>query len=106
MRTFHGGVHPCGNKDATASKPIVDLAPPEELVFPLSQHIGAPAKPCVKVGDRVLMGQKIAEADGFMSANIHSSVSGTVTAIEKRLHPNSFPTECIIIANDGMDEQA
>ena len=106
MRTFHGGVHPRGNKEATAAKPIVDLAPPEELVFPLSQHIGAPAKPCVKPGDRVLMGQKIAEADGFMSANIHSSVSGTVTAIEKRLHPNSFPTESIIIANDGMDEQA
>ncbi len=106
MKTFHGGVHPCGNKDATAAKPIVDLAPPEELIFPFSQHIGAPAKPCVRPGDRVLMGQKIAEADGFMSANIHSSVSGTVTAIEKRLHPNSFPTESIIIANDGMDEQA
>lgn len=106
MRTFHGGIHPRGNKDATASKSIVDIVPPEELVFPLSQHIGTPAKPCVKVGDKVLVGQKIAEADGFMSANIHSSVSGTVTAIEKRLHPNSFPTESIIITNDGMDKRA
>lgn len=104
MRTFKGGVHPNDHKSATASIAVVDLAPPEELVFPVSQHIGAPAKPCVKVGDRVLMGQKIAEADGFMSANIHSSVSGSVVAIEKRLHPNGFPTESIVVKNDGQDE--
>ncbi|MEE1049155.1 MAG: electron transport complex subunit RsxC [Clostridia bacterium] len=104
MRTFHGGIHPGANKDATCHKPIVDLLPPDELVFPLSQHIGAPAKPCVKVGDRVLVGQKIAEAQGFVSANLHSSVSGTVSAIEKRMHPNGTQTESIIIKNDGLDE--
>lgn len=103
MRTFRGGIHPHGQKHATQNKPIVDLAPPDELVFPLSQHIGAAAIPCVKVGDTVRMGQKIADADGFVSANIHSSVSGTVTAIEKRLHPNGTVAECIVIANDGLD---
>lgn len=106
MKTFHGGIHPDGNKSATAAKPICTLAPPQELIFPVSQHIGAPAKPCVKVGDRVLMRQKIAEAGGFVSANIHSSVSGTVKAIETRLHPSGTPTECIIIENDGLDEAA
>lgn len=106
MRTFKGGVHPAEHKAETESTAIIDLAPPDELSFPLSQHIGAPSKPCVKVGDRVLMGQKIAEADGFMSANIHSSVSGTVVAIEKRMHPNGMMTESIIINNDGLDELA
>jgi len=74
MRTFRGGIHPKGNKKQTASKPIVDLAPTEELVYPLSQHIGAPAVPCVKAGDSVLMGQKIAEANGFISAHIHRGI--------------------------------
>lgn len=103
MKTFHGGVHPDGKKTATCHKPIVNLDPPDELIFPLSQHIGAPATPCVKVGDSVLMGQKIAEAGGFVSANIHSSVSGTVKAIEKRLHPNGTMVDCIIIENDHQD---
>lgn len=106
MRTFRGGVHPHGRKEATAEKPIVDLAPPKELVYPLSQHIGAPAVPCVKTGDTVLMGQKIAEAGGYVSANIHSSVSGTVKTIEKRLHPNGSVMECIVIENDGQDTPA
>ena len=103
MKTFHGGVHPNSNKSATASKQVVVLAPPEELIFPVSQHIGAPAVPFVKAGDSVLMGQKIAEANGAVSANIHSSVSGTVKGIEKRLHPNGTYTDCIIIENDGLD---
>ena len=106
MRTFRGGVHPHGRKEATAEKPIVDLTPPKELVYPLSQHIGAPAVPCVKTGDTVLMGQKIAEASGYVSANIHSSVSGTVKTIEKRLHPNGSVMECIVIENDGQDTPA
>ena len=106
MKTFHGGIHPNGNKSATKDKPICNFEPPAELVFPVSQHIGAPAKPCVKVGDRVLMGQKIAEAGGFVSANIHSSVSGTVKAIENRLTPSGVLSECIVIENDGLDEAA
>lgn len=106
MNTFRGGIHPKGNKEATSFKPIVELKPPKELVYPVSQHIGAPAKPCVKVGDRVLLGQRIAEADGFMSANIHASVSGKITAIEKRIHPNGTPTESIVIENDEAYESA
>ena len=106
MKTFHGGIHPGDHKEATNKKEIVNLTPPSELIFPLSQHIGAPAKPCVSIGDTVCMGQKIAEADGFVSANIHSSVSGTVKAIEKRLHPNGLPTMSIVIENDGLDTEA
>lgn len=106
MRTFHGGIHPNDHKFGTADKPIIDLAPPEELVFPLSQHIGAPSIPCVSVGDTVLVGQKIADANGFVSANLHSSVSGTVTAIEKRLVPNGTISDCIIIKNDGENRRA
>ena len=106
MKTFHGGIHPGDHKEATNKKEIVNLTPPSELIFPLSQHIGTPAKPCVNIGDTVCMGQKIAESDGFVSANIHSSVSGTVKAIEKRLHPNGLPTMSIVIENDGLDTEA
>lgn len=91
-------------KTATYSKPIIELTPPQELVFPMQQHIGAPCTPCVKVGDRVLMGQKIGEMNGNMSANIHSSVSGTVKAIEPRMHPCGVMTESVVIENDGLDE--
>ncbi len=103
MRTFKGGVHPREMKEATCKKEIVDLDAPQEMVYPLSQHIGAPAKPCVKVGDMVCMGQLIGEADGMMSANIHASVSGKVKAIEKRLHPNGAMVPAIVIENDGCD---
>ncbi|MBE5040008.1 electron transport complex subunit RsxC [Ructibacterium gallinarum] len=103
MKTFRGGIHPDGHKNATCAKPIVDLTPPEELIYPLSQHIGAPAVPVVKPGESVLMGQKIAEAGGFVSCGIHASISGTVKAIEKRLHPSGTVMDCIIITNDGKD---
>ncbi len=102
MKTFRGGVHPPGNKEATLSKAVIQLQAPQEMIFPVSQHIGAPSVPCVKVGDTVLVGQKIAEAGGFVSANIHSSVSGKVKAIEKRLHPSGVYTEAVIIENDGL----
>jgi len=102
--TFSGGIHPDDMKEATNKKPIVDLPPSDEMVFPLSQHLGAPAVPCVGIGDRVLMGQKIAEAGGFVSANIHSSVSGTVVAIEQRMHHSGVKMNSIVIENDGQDE--
>ena len=75
-----GGVHPPGFKISRAEA-IVELPPPTVAVIPLSQHIGAPAVPCVAKGDRVVTGQLIAAADGFVSANVHSSVSGTATAV-------------------------
>lgn len=104
LKTFHGGVHPNDMKAPTADKAIVELDPPKELVFPVTQHIGAPAVPCVNVGDRVYMGQKIADAGGYVSACIHSSVSGTVKAIEKRMNPNGLFVDSIVIENDGLDE--
>ena len=101
--TFKGGIHPKDMKDSTNKQPIVDIEAPDTLVFPLRQHIGAPAVPCVEVGDRVLMGQKIADMGGFVSANIHSSVSGIVTAIEPRLHPSGITAMSIVIDMKGVD---
>ncbi len=103
--TFKGGVHPFGGKKMSREKEITAYLPQGELVYPLSQHIGAPAVPLVKKGDRVIVGQKIAEAAGFVSANIHSSVSGTVKAIEKRLTPGGNSVNSIVIENDGQYEQ-
>ena len=68
--TFRGGVHPYDGKELSKEKPVRELLPGKELVYPLSQHIGAPAKPIVAKGDHVLAGQKIAEMGGFVSANI------------------------------------
>ncbi len=102
--TFRGGIHPDDMKSATEGKPIIELPPSEEMVYPLQQHIGAPSVPCVGVGDRVLLGQKIAEAGGFVSANIHASVSGTVTAIEPRLCHTGLMVNSIVVKNDGLDE--
>ena len=76
--TFLGGVHPYDGKDLSKDKPIKEVLPKGDLVYPLSQHIGAPANPIVKKGDHVLTGQKIAEAAGFVSAPIYATVSGTV----------------------------
>ena len=103
--TFKGGVHPFGGKKMSREKEITAYLPQGELVYPLSQHIGAPAVPLVKKADRVIVGQKIAEAAGFVSANIHSSVSGTVKAIEKRLTPGGNSVNSIVIENDGQYEQ-
>ena len=101
--SFKGGVHPDDNKKHTASKQIKTLTPPTELVYPLSQHIGAPCEPCVRVGEYVKMGQKIADSDAFVSAPIHASVSGTVKAIVPHAVPNGSMTESIIIENDFKD---
>lgn len=103
LKTFRGGVHPNDMKAPTAGKRIVELDPSKEMVYPLTQHIGAPAEPIVKVGDYVYAGQKIAEAGGFVSASIHSAVSGSVKAIEKRMHPNGLIVNSIIIEDDELD---
>lgn len=101
LSTFKGGVHPYEGKELSADKPIQLMYPKNELVFPLSQHIGAPAKPIVAKGDKVLVGQKIAEAGGFVSANVICSVSGTVKGIEPRLVANGSILQSIIVENDG-----
>lgn len=101
LATFIGGVHPYEGKELSENKPVQVLMPKGELVFPMSQHIGAPANPVVQKGDKVLMGQKIGEAGGFVSANIISSVSGTVKAIEPRRVANGGMSTSVIIENDG-----
>ena len=102
--TFKGGVHPYDGKELSKEKPIVDFIPGKELVYPLSQHIGAPARPVVQKGDHVLAGQMIAEAGGFVSAPIHASVSGTVTGIKRVLNNVGNKVDAIIIENDGQYE--
>lgn len=104
-KTFQGGVHPAGEKELTKNKPLIPCPPAAELVFMLSQHIGKPAKPIVKKGDKVLAGQVIAEADGFVSANIISSVSGTVKALERRISAAGTMAEAIVVESDGNGTQ-
>lgn len=101
LLTFKGGVHPDDGKRLAKDKAIVELKPVGDLVYPVSQHIGAPASPIVAVGDHVLKGQKIAEAGGFVSAPIYASVSGTVKAIEARFNPTGAKVNCIVVENDG-----
>ena len=103
--TFRGGIHPDDGKAMSKDKPIREVLPKGELVYPLSQHIGAPAKAIVAKADHVLAGQKIAEAGGFVSANIFASVSGTVKAIEARLGVAGGMQESIVIENDGLYEE-
>ena len=102
--TFKGGTHPYEGKELSMDNPIQAVMPKDELVFPMSQHIGAPATPTVSVGDSVKMGQIIGEASGFISANIVSSVSGKVTKIEQRLTGSGAKANCVVIENDGEYE--
>ena len=99
--TFRGGVHPYEGKDLSKDLPIKNVMPKGDMVLPMSKHIGAPATPIVQKGDKVLVGQKIGEASGFISANICSSVSGTVKAVEPRMLLNGSNATCVVIENDG-----
>ena len=101
LLTFKGGIHPDDGKSLAKDKAIVDVKPKGDLVYPVSQHIGAPANPVVAVGDHVLKGQMIAEAGGFVSAPIYASVSGTVKAIAPHLNPTGGRVNSIVIENDG-----
>lgn len=98
--TFKRGIHPSHAK-LTEEKAIEILMPKGDLVFPMQQHIGAPCEPVVKKGDKVLVGQKIGEPQGFVSAPIHSSVSGTVKDVKPVLHPNGSKVISVIVENDG-----
>lgn len=101
LATFKGGVHPYEGKELSEHKPVQILMPKGDLVYPMSQHIGAPAIPLVKKGDKVLAGQKIGEASGFISANVICSVSGTVKAVEPRRVANGAMVNSIVVENDG-----
>lgn len=103
---FPGGIHPkegVNGKEVTSKKKVEVLDPPARVVIPLQQHIGAPSKCIVQKGDKVKMGQCIAEAGGFVSARIHSSVSGTVVSIGKCIVANGTLSNCVVINNDFKD---
>lgn len=103
-RTFPGGVHPHDFKELAKDKPIEVVPPPQQVILPVAQHIGAPASPVVAKGDEVKKGQVIAEAGGFVSAAVHASISGKVKAIEPRPHALGKPVLSIIIESDGQDQ--
>ncbi len=98
--TFKGGVHPYDGKELSKAKPVKEFLPGKEMVYPLSQHIGAPAQPVVKKGDSVLAGQKIAEMGGFVSAPIHATVSGIVKDLKKVRNNVGAMVDAIIVEND------
>ena len=106
LLTFKGGVHPYDGKELSKDRPITPCPPKGDLIYPLSQHIGAPALPVVKKGDRVLAGQKIAEAGGFVSAPVYASVSGIVKSIESHMTPSGNKVDSIVVEDDGMYEEA
>ena len=101
---WYGGVHPVEGKEPTEHKALVRFPEPKVAVFPLSMHLGAPATACVSVGDYVKVGQKIGEQAGFISAPIHSSISGTVIAIEDRPHASRGTCLSIVVENDFKGE--
>jgi electron transport complex protein RnfC len=104
IKKFLGGVYPKYIK-ASSKKSIEDATLPLKVIIPLHQHIGTPARPIVEIGDNVKKGQKIAEATGFVSANIHSSISGKVTGIGRNLYPALGRSSiAIVIETDGKDE--
>jgi electron transport complex protein RnfC len=102
--TFSGGVHPPDNKSLTAHKPTVAAAIPQRVIIPLSQHIGAPAKPLVVIGQEVKKGEKIGESGGFVSAPVHATVSGKVAAIGSFPHILGMNAPSVVIESDGKDE--
>ncbi len=106
MKTFPiGGVHPSDNKQWSKGSAIEVMELPDVVNIPLAQHIGAPATVIVKKGDSVVVGQKIAEATGFMSANIHAPISGTVTAVDMQPNGQGLRQMMITIKREG-DEWA
>ena len=104
-REWRTCIHPYDGKELSKDKPIKAVLPKGDLVYPLSQHIGAPAKPIVAKGDHVLTGQKIAEAGGFVSAPVYATVSGTVKAIEPRRVVTGDNVMSIVVENDGLYEE-
>ena len=102
--TFSGGVHPAGNKQLTEHKPTVAAAIPKRAVIPLSQHIGAPTKPLVIIGQELKKGEKIGETTGFVSAPVHASISGKVVAIGSFPHTLGVDMPSVVIESDGKDE--
>lgn len=104
--TLPGGIHVPDNKAQSLTRPVEPATLPKQLVIPLQQHLGSPAKPLVSVGERVRKGQMIGEANGFISAPVHASTSGTVAAVGQFPipHPSGLEGPCVIIETDGREE--
>ena len=95
LKTFRiGGIHPKENK-ISAGRAIQQIEIPEQVIIPLSQHIGAPCQPIVKKGDKVKVGTQIGKSVGYVSANIHSSVSGTILKIDKALDSSGYKRDAV-----------
>jgi len=103
-KTFRGGTHLSEHKELTVDKKIKALNAPAEIILPLSQHIGAPNRPIVNIGDSLKVGQRIGEADAFVSAPVHSPVSGKVKAISTFFNAVSGKSPAVTIENDGKNE--
>jgi electron transport complex protein RnfC len=103
--TFRHGVHPPETKHLTERVPVRRMPFPEEIVLPLRQHAGRPARLLVKVGDHVERGDKVAEADGFVSVPIHASATGTVKDIRLCPHPDGSMAESVVIAVEKFSPQ-
>ena len=103
---FHGGLHLDGHKSESLAQPLQQASVPDKLILRMSQHIGEPNLPVVKVGDKVTRGQLLAESGEFVSAPVHAPASGTILAIENRAiaHPSGQQAECFIIKTDDRDE--
>ena len=99
---FFGGIHPKYKKEMSTGITSFSTIIPRQVVIPMQQHIGSPCTPLVKVGDQVLRGQKIGDGEG-LCVPVHASVSGTVTAIEPRPHPNGQQVLAVVIENDYQD---
>lgn len=106
LHQFRGGLHLPANKDISTATPLGQVPLPSRLVIPVHQHIGEPATPLVRPGERVLKGQRIARAEGFVSVPVHAPGSGTVSEISEQPvpHPSGLYASCIVIETDGKDE--
>lgn len=104
MGGFRGGAHPLTQKASTAGKPIVPCPASAKVVIPLGQHLGAPNRAVVAVGDHVKVGQVIGESEGFVSAPVHATVSGKVVAVGRYSHSSGLDQPAVVIESDGLDE--
>lgn len=104
--TFKGGVKPAHNKTQSTQLPIAQAPLVSRYIVPLHQSVGGTPRPIVNVGDYVLKGQRLGEADGWVSAAVHAPTSGTVVDIGPYImpHPSGLPTDCVVIEADGRDE--
>src|SRR5208337_901802 len=104
LATFKGGIHPPDKKELSKGRAISPATPPKKVVIPLSQHIGAPCKLCVAVGQEVKKGEVIGTPEGFVSAPVHASVSGKVVAISQFPLATGKMTTSVVIENNGNED--